>query len=677
MAEVLKESGRAMAQDPCGRTIPAVEVSQCRFAPVSFAGQPMLGGHLGSLMVDWIMMLRVSMLFGGLCCLVIPGEQASAAVTAAQRAKLDELSEAIREAGKLYTDGKFVDCAEKVTQVQKGLVGLLESKDPALQRLAKPIYARLGRAHGLLELEGAELEALPGWTELTRGGKGQGDPTTSQVSFKDDIAPWFISACGNCHINNRRGQFSLATYADLRRGAGGNAVLFAGSARGSRIVEVIESGDMPRGGGKVSDAQLTSLKQWIDQGAKFDGPNPNASLTTFAKRATPVAGAPTNMSANSPTGKETVSFARDVAPILMENCNGCHIAGQRASGNLRMDTFAQLLRGGGSGSPINGGNPDESLLIRKLKGEAGARMPAGGRPPLSDEQISLISTWIREGASFDGPSPSTNIDVVIQQAWASEAGHEELFERRRQRALAKWSRVLPNDQPETAASDEVFVLGNVSSDRVQATLKQVEGALAQAKRLLRTPAKEPLLRGGLAIFVLKSRYDYSEFGRMTENRELPKTWLGHWKADTVDAYAVLASDSEIEDKQASAVALQVVAGAYLGSFREVPIWFAEGVARNLVVTSFRRSDQRVVDWQRALPLALQKVDSAKTLLDNRLDEEVAGLVGMALANSMMDRANRRRFDKLVELLREGRTFTEATTFAFGPPEVLVKGWLGK
>ena len=53
------------------------------------------------------------------------------------------------------------------------------------------------------------------------------------------------------------------------------------------------------------------------------------------------------------------------------------------------------------------------------------------------------------------------------------------------------------------------------------------------------------------------------------------------------------------------------------------------------------------------------------------------MVGMALTNFMMDRTNRRRFDKLVSLLREGKTFTEATTLTYAPPEALVKSWLGK
>ncbi len=91
------------------------------------------------------------------------------------------------------------------------------------------------------------------------------------------------------------------------------------------------------------------------------------------------------------TGKETVSFAKDIAPILLQNCNGCHIDAMQVRGGLRMDNFALLLKGGDTGAIVEGGKSAMSLLVRKLKGEEGQRMPAGGRPPLSDEQITLIS----------------------------------------------------------------------------------------------------------------------------------------------------------------------------------------------------------------------------------------------------------------------------------------------
>lgn len=610
------------------------------------------------------------------CCLAVwASNTLLGAITPEQRKQLQALMASANEAGKLFKEEKFEESAEKVTAIQKELLQLMETKDNDLQKEGRRIFLVLQRAHGLLELEGAVLDPLPSWDEVTEGAKKSTGGGESTVSFKEDIAPWMITKCANCHIAKRSGDFSLATYNELMRGSKAGRVLFPGSKQGNRLVEVIETGDMPRGGGEVSKEELERLRTWIAEGAKFDGPNPTAPLPSFAKgeAAQPAGG---EMAVKKPTGNETVSFARDVAPILRENCNGCHIAGQQASANLRMDNFSQVLRGGDSGKIIESGKPDTSLLIKKLRGEAGERMPAR-RAPLSEEKIALIATWIREGAAFDGSSAEANIDTVINESWADRATHEDLFKKRQERALARWTKVLPNDEPASAVSDQVIVLGNVQKGRVEELLKQMDKAIAAVKKSLDAPSNEPLVKGGIALFVLKSRYDYSEFGRMTESRELPREWQGHWQASPLDVYAVIADDPSSEEKQQSALALQMVSGAYLGSMKDVPTWFAEGVARNLVVSANRRSDVRVKAWEQSLPAALQKIDKPETLLEERLDEEAAGLAGMALTRYMMDRANRRRFDALLTQLREGKSFTDAATATFAPPKAIVKAWLGK
>lgn len=597
-----------------------------------------------------------------------------AAITPQQREQISALASQTRQAGQLFTEGKFKECAEQINAIQSGLSSLMPGAEPALQRQVKPIYSRLQRAHAMLELEGVSIDPLPAWKELLapRRMEGEAAAESGLVSFKDTIAPMLVDSCGSCHINNRRGNFSVASYQELMRGINGNVVLFPGGSKGSRIVEVIETGDMPRGGRNVSDEQLDELRLWIDQGAKFDGENPTANLNTFVNSNR---GNRPRTEVKRATGNETVSFALDVAPILTENCNGCHIGGRRASGGLRMDTFSQFLRGGDSGEVVAGRNATESLLIKKLKGQEGNRMPAGGRPPLSDEQITLISTWIREGATFDGSDPGTDIGTVVSEAWAAEAEHSELFARRSERAEARWKRVLPDRAPETTKTGELLLLGDVSPSRLASSRESLLSSISQAKDLLKLPEDQPLIRGGLAVYVLNSRYDYSEFGRMTEKRELPRDWYGHWQADPLDVYGVLSFDKDVEDDQVQAVMLQVVVGAYFGAFRDVPSWFAEGVARNLVRQNFRRSDSRIATWQQALPVALQRVKSVKSLQDGSLDEEAAGLVGMGLTNYML--TQRRGFEQLHKHLREGKSFNEASMLTFGPTEEFLKKMLGR
>jgi hypothetical protein len=599
----------------------------------------------------------------------------SAAVTLEQRKQMAEIEGGIAIAGRLYAANKYTESGEKITEVQRSLIQLLENKDPALQRLLKPLYGRLEKAHALLELEGAEMEELPTWDKLT--GASQ-PPAASSVSFKADVAPWLVAQCGNCHINNKRGQFSMASFTELMQGINGRKVVAPGGAKGSRIVEVIESGDMPRGGGKVSPDNFAKLQKWIDEGAKFDGPDPAAPLPSYARPGGPAAmrsGANEPDMVQAPTGKETVKFSVDIAPLLLENCNGCHINGRRASGGLNMNNFAAMLRGGDSGRIVVPGKPDDSLLIKKLKGLAGQRMPQG-RPALSDDKIARIATWIQEGATFDGAGANLPIEDVINQAWAASASHADLLKRRTERAKGLWSKVLPNSEPSLAADDDFIVLGNVTADRAAEWLAAGHTALAEVRKQLRLPSGQ-LVKGGVAIFVYKGRYDYGEFGRMNENRQLPTSWQGHWRASPLDVYVAVVDDTSLDAKRQVGVLVQQLTGAYIGSLPQTPEWFAEGVARNVALATAPRGDVRIEQWKRSMPAAAAMVDKADTLLQGKLDDEASGLVGMKLVGVMMDRRNRRRFDALLEQLRGGRPFPEAFTEAFAPPDKFVKSWVGK
>ncbi|GAB5441206.1 MAG: hypothetical protein Fues2KO_15550 [Fuerstiella sp.] len=96
-----------------------------------------------------------------------------------------------------------------------------------------------------------------------------------------------------------------------------------------------------------------------------------------------------------------VSFESDVAPIIRENCLNCHGA-NNPRGNLRLDTYANMGRGGQSGPLLLPRIPQRSHIMARITTDNDqARMPKGG-DRLSDEQISIIGRWIAGGAEFDG-----------------------------------------------------------------------------------------------------------------------------------------------------------------------------------------------------------------------------------------------------------------------------------
>ncbi|MDA1054682.1 MAG: DUF1553 domain-containing protein [Planctomycetota bacterium] len=94
-----------------------------------------------------------------------------------------------------------------------------------------------------------------------------------------------------------------------------------------------------------------------------------------------------------------VDYLRDVKPLLQHKCYACHGALKQQSG-LRLDTAASLKRGGESGAAIVSGNPDESLIINVLTGEAGFNMPpANEGSPLTADEVAIIRQWIAAGAN--------------------------------------------------------------------------------------------------------------------------------------------------------------------------------------------------------------------------------------------------------------------------------------
>ena len=120
--------------------------------------------------------------------------------------------------------------------------------------------------------------------------------------------------------------------------------------------------------------------------------------------------------------RELADYDRDVKPILREYCVGCH-NDQDLEGELSVETFRQLMKGGSEGPAIVVGQTQESLFIRVLTGQATPRMPPKKEPKPSPEQISVLATWIDEGAR--GPAPEEDdsmLETLTVPLIAAKAG---------------------------------------------------------------------------------------------------------------------------------------------------------------------------------------------------------------------------------------------------------------
>jgi hypothetical protein len=88
-------------------------------------------------------------------------------------------------------------------------------------------------------------------------------------------------------------------------------------------------------------------------------------------------------------------FADGTADILRRRCLRCHGA-REPDAELRLDSFAALMRGGEDGPVVVEGDPDASLLYRKIRRIDRPPMPPRVALPARERQT--IRAWIAAGA---------------------------------------------------------------------------------------------------------------------------------------------------------------------------------------------------------------------------------------------------------------------------------------
>ncbi|MDP1592141.1 MAG: c-type cytochrome domain-containing protein, partial [Prosthecobacter sp.] len=116
-----------------------------------------------------------------------------------------------------------------------------------------------------------------------------------------------------------------------------------------------------------------------------------------------------------------VSFSKQIAPILIDQCVECHRAG-KAKGSYRLDTVELMLKAGDSESaPVVAGKPDESELFRLIvTHDEDDRMPKKA-DALPEKQIALIREWIASGARLDVADKKAALTAVVPEKEAALA----------------------------------------------------------------------------------------------------------------------------------------------------------------------------------------------------------------------------------------------------------------
>ena len=639
---------------------------------------------------------------------------------AAIEGSLKEIRETLDDAKQLIEDGKPGKAAARAAEASKAIEALAAEGTAPMVGL-RSLWERCRSLRNDLELEGADVSGISLAPLKSANAKASGAKTTAPkttgkpagkgmetappaagaakpaaakaapkpaakpaLTFTAQVAPILSRHCGGCHIAGRKGGFQMVSYAGLMK----TGVVQPGVGESSRLVEVILSGDMPRGGGKVSPEDLGVLMKWIDAGAPFDGPDPTAPIDGLARQATapPSAVAPTKPIVAVKLKPGEVSFAADVAPVLVAQCVGCHDAMQPEA-NLSMVTLERLLRGGRGGSALVSGKGAESLLIKKIKGAGieGQRMPLG-KPPLADEVIATIQKWIDQGAKLDLLTPQAEMETLAAAGRSQKLSHDDLKQVRFRAGGSLWARAIPDDKAVAIERGDVLVSGNLSAAKMEELADAAEAVAGRLQEQM-MGGKSPIIKGGIVVYGFAKGYDLSSFWQTVFSDDRPKgiTAGGGVLGDVVYAAVIPPTTDKTSGGKASGgkddaeantrvlLAEQMTAAALLG--RGVPAWFAKGAGR-AVAMKFEPKAGLVETWRRDLPAAVQRCGSPADFFSGHGDSVAMATVGGGFIGAIMPSVS--RLEALVGQLDAGTPFDQAFINVFrSPPQQLFEAWVAQ
>lgn len=241
----------------------------------------------------------------------------SRAQTEEQQSQIEKISKAVNKSGSFYKQKEYAKSAGQIREAVRMMSKLSGSGDDVMASLKKD-YARIAKAQELLTAKDQEFDDLPALEDLMSGGSGtkgsdskgsdskgsdskgsdskgsdskgsgsKGSDTKGdeKISFVSQVAPIIVEQCGQCHIDQKLGGYSAESYTKLIKKSRKGEVVTAKDIDASRLISLVESGKMPKKKPKLKDDQIQILKDWIEQGARFDGKSRDKkqSLKSYVK----------------------------------------------------------------------------------------------------------------------------------------------------------------------------------------------------------------------------------------------------------------------------------------------------------------------------------------------------------------------------------------------------------
>ncbi|QDU27287.1 Planctomycete cytochrome C [Anatilimnocola aggregata] len=107
----------------------------------------------------------------------------------------------------------------------------------------------------------------------------------------------------------------------------------------------------------------------------------------------------------------SLTFERDVRPILKKHCFQCHGEEEELQGKLDLRLVRLMTTGGESGPAFTSGKGADSLLIQRI--EQGEMPPEGKK--VTAAELAILRQWIDEGAKTARPEPAQLSEITDEE----------------------------------------------------------------------------------------------------------------------------------------------------------------------------------------------------------------------------------------------------------------------
>lgn len=319
------------------------------------------------------------------------------------------------------------------------------------------------------------------------------------LRFEADVLPILESRCSECHGSDAAESGLIVTSRDkLLQGGDSGPALVRGQSERSLLFNKVFDGEMPPDD-PLPEAEVDAIRRWIDEGALVDG----------------------ETVANGEHSADPYLESEVLVKIFFTHCISCHGKSRQEAG-LDLRTRDSMIRGGKSGTALVPGDPEASLVYRRLVAD---EMP----PKVSvlgddnyvrrvgPDELALLSKWIGGGAPASPPSPGDDAHV-------------------RASAREHWSFRPPQrfDVPRVAHADQVrnpidaFVLSKLESRGLELSAEASKVELV--RRAFFDLLGLPPTPDEVSEFLRDSRPDAYDrlIDRLLESPRYGERWAQHW-----------------------------------------------------------------------------------------------------------------------------------------------------